>query len=236
MRPSTLLLVALGACTPRAVTPPVRTMVPDTAALPGVGRGDVALALATGKSGDIFGPGLVAGAGRMRQTIAPDLAIEGEVGVLAVQGDDGSGSDHNAYTGRIGLLHRFDEHAAMFGGIGGGMSRTAGNWGSADGGILLAGTGKWVRPTFAASAGYSAPFANKQFNVYDDQTATTLQMPNNLFVRLDVGGELGPNGCVLVGMTYVHFHELTPDVVDATMPYSADQDYFMLGAGARFPL
>lgn len=235
MRPSTLLLVALSACTPRAVTPPVRTIVPDTAALPAAGRGDVALALGGGGSSDIFGPSVQTGAGRFRQTIAPDLAVEAEGGVLAVQGD-AQGTDPNAYIGRVGLVHRFDEHAAAFGGVGGGLSRAAGNWGSVDGGILLAGTNKWIRPTLAASVGYAAPFGNKQFTVYDGDSAYTLQMPKNAFGRVDVGAEIGPRGCLLLGVSYFHFHELTPDRVDATMPYSSDQDYFMLGAGARFPL
>jgi hypothetical protein len=219
--------VLVTACTPRAVTPPARTFVPESPALPA--SSDVSLGGGIGGSTDIFGASAMAYSGRARQTVEPGVALEGEAGVIAV--DHAPGTDGLGYTGRLGIIRSFDPSLALTAGVGGGLSRTAGNWGSGDVGVVLGGTHPWVRPLLAISAGYAAPFGHRTFTADD----TTLQLPRNLFARVDLGLELGPRGAFLLGISYVGFAELSPDVVgDSTQ--NPTQSYLVIGAGARIPL
>jgi hypothetical protein len=228
-----VLAVLVAACTPRAVTPPVRTFVPDSPALPG--STDVSVGGGIGGSTDIFGASAMVYSGRARQTVEPGLALEGEAGVIAV-GHASSYVDSIGYTGRLGIIRSIDPSLALTAGLGGGLSSTAGNWGSGDVGVIFSGTHPWVRPLLALSAGYAAPFGHRTFTVSDDSNnTTTLQLPRNLFVRADLGLEVGPRGAFLLGISYVSFAELSPDVVgDNTQ--SPTQSYLVIGAGARIPL
>lgn len=230
---SVLLAVAVTACTPRAITPPARTFVPDTSQLPATGA-DLSLGLGAGGSSDIFGPGGSLYSGRARQMVAKDLAIEAEGGVIAVNGGDSGYRDTNGYTGRIGIIKSYDPSFAVIAGIGGGLSSVAGNWGAADAGFIVSGTNRWVRPTLAFTFGYAAPTGNKTFEVSSDEESTTLQLPRNAYARLDLGLEIGPRGCFLIGMSYMNFIEYTADVVGADS--HGDQTFLAMGLGARIPL
>lgn len=234
-----IVAIVAAACTPRAVTPPSRTFVMDSPSAPPVGGVDLQLDAAS--IGALFGPELVGGNARLRNTIEPGVTVEADGGVLHVT-NDGSGSDRNAYTGRVGVLLTSDsKHAAFGAGVGGGTSAAAGSWATADVHGVISGAHRYVRPILAGGVGYSTPLGNRTFVVHepdDGPEGVRLQLPRNLFAAIHVGLELGPpERAFVLGASLVRFwlredSVLTPDLND----HDRDDAYLAFGAGLRLAL
>lgn len=235
MRLVVLLCMVLIACTPAAITPPARTLPMASPMAPAHADAQASL----GGAGAIFGPGADVGGARYRQRIDKDTVLEVDGGFLNVNnGTDGNNvPDRVAYTGRVGFMWpNEDGTAALLAGAGGGISGAAGSWGSADVGGVISGRNRYIRPVAGAVLGYSAPFGHKTFDVPDDNSTTTLQMPRNVFATLDFGLELGPPNCAfLIGMSAMKFHLLSPDTVDGSAPH-VDQGFAGASLGLRVAL
>ncbi len=238
MRWLPFVAVLVGACTPRAVTPPSRTFVMSSPSAPAVGGTDVQLDAAT--IGQLWGPELAGGNARLRHTIEPGVSLEADGGVLHVT-NDGQGGDRNAYTGRLGvLLHSQSRHLAFGAGLGGGTSATAGSWGSADVHAVVSGAHRYIRPMLGVGAGYSAPFGNKTFVVQwndstDGDSQRTLRLPRNLFAQLHLGVELGPpHAAFILGGSVLRFWLREDSVVDRGGDAPQLEDgYLAVGVGLR---
>ena len=230
------ITVCLGACTPRAVTPPSRTFVMDSPSAPAAGHSDVQLDAAS--IGTMWGPELFGGNARLRHTVEPGVSVEADAGVLHVT-NSGEGGDRNAYTGRLGvLLHAPSRHWAFGAGVGGGLSQTAGNWGSVDLHGVVSGAHRYVRPMLGGGLGYSAPFGDRTFVVREpdsSQTETTLHLPRNVIAQVNVGLELGPPDKALVlGFSMLRFWLREDSVVSATTESSHQDEVFgAFGIGLR---
>jgi hypothetical protein len=243
MRPSVAVLALAAACSPRAVTPPGRTLHLDSPNAPAAGQSDAQLGVS--RVGTIWGPELVGGEGRIRHAVSPGLVVEGEAGMLHLL-NEGSGDSRNALTGRLGLLLRPPEaedhgaRVALMLGVGGGTSRAAGEWASFDANAAIAGTHRWIRPVVTVGGGISRPLGDTTFMVTEtDGTVTTLQLPRNLTAQASAGLELGPTHRTLVlGATMTHFW-LQEDSILAPLPEEPEEEsdvFFALGAAARFAL
>jgi hypothetical protein len=237
MRPSLALLLLAAACSPRAVTPPSRTFVIDGPGAPPVGKSDVQLDAASIST--LWGPELVGGNARLRQTVSPGVTMELDGGVLRVT-NAGDGPARNAYTGRLGvLMHGLGGRLALGAGLGGGVSRAAGSWGAADVHGAIAGAHRYIRPILGGGFGYAAPFGNRTFDVRepDDKSPTTLRLPRNLIAQIDLGLELGPRDkAFLLGGTLSRFWLRDNSEVGDTGGYDHDDFFVALGIGARFTL
>jgi len=187
----------------------------------------------------VFGPDLLGGNGRLRRSIEPGVAVEVDAGVLHVT-NRGEGGDRNAYTGRLGvLLHSQDGHAAIGAGVGGGVSPTAGGWGSVDIHGVVSGANRYVRPLLGGSLGYSAPFGSQTFEVSaNDSSPVTLGLPRNSIGEIHVGLELGPPDAMLVlGAALMHFWLLEDSRVNlGSAPAPTGEGFAAVGAGLRFAI
>lgn len=234
-RRSLLVLPLLAAaCAPAAVTPPSRTLALDS---PLAGGSDVQLE-AGRVGGKIFGPTLVTGGGSLRTTVEPGLVVEAEGSLLRVDNEGATTAPRRGgYTGRLGvLLVSDDQRAALALGAGAGTSPATGTWAAADVGGMVTGKYRWVRPVLGGSVGYSAPLENRTFVVYDDHDPVTLQLPRDIYARLDLGLEIGaPGRALLLGISVAQFFLLTPDVVSGDKA-NMEQTYGMFGIGTRISL
>jgi hypothetical protein len=233
------ITVCVGACTPRAVTPPSRTFVMDSPSAPAAGHSDVQLDAAG--IGETWGPNLVGGNARLRRTVEPGVSVEADAGVLHVT-NPGQGGDRNGYTGRLGvLLHSQDRHWALGAGLGGGLSQTAGNWGSVDVHGVISGAHHYIRPMLGGGIGYSTPFGDRTFVVSqsgEDQPGTTLQLPRNVIGQLHVGLELGPPDQALVlGVSGLRFWLREDSRVSMTTASAhLDETFAAVGIGLRIAI
>ncbi|MDQ3366309.1 MAG: hypothetical protein M3680_12865 [Myxococcota bacterium] len=226
-----VITVAAG-CTPRAVTPPARTLVMQSAALPEPGHQDVQVEVS--RIGTIWGPELVGGGARLRHTVASNVALEADAGLLRVI-NAGDGGNRNAHTGRLGVVVTLpDQRLAVGGGIGGGYSATAGSWGTVDVGAVLSGKHQHVRPQLGGTFGYGTPLGDQTFTVSEpDGSTTELRLPRNTFAQVNAGLELGPRrSAVLVGASMIRFSLHESDFADGS-PGSGDDLYLALGIGVR---
>lgn len=234
-------LAGAGACAPRAVTPPSRTYVLDSPTAPDVGGTDVQLDAAL--VGEVFGPEAANGNARLRHTLEPGVSVEVDGGVLHVTnvGEATDPDDRNAYTGRLGvLLSSPSRHWAAGAGLGGGLSRTGGNWGAADIHGMVSGAHPVIRPMLAVGLGYSAPFGERTFMVQSpDKEApgiVTLRLPRNAFAQLSVGVELGPRDrALIIGASFLRFWLFEDSVVSGPNPNGQQRDdaYLAFGIGVR---
>lgn len=238
-----LTLAAAAACSPRAVTPPGRTLHLDSPNAPPVGQSDVQLGVS--RVGTLWGPELVGGEARLRHAVSPGVVVEGEGGMLHLL-NEGSGENRNALTGRAGLLLRPPEaedhgaRVALMLGLGGGTSRAAGEWATFDANAAIAGTHRWIRPVVTVGGGISRPLGDTTFMVTDsDGDVTTLQLPKNFSAQASAGLELGPTHRTLVlGATVTHFWRQEDSILSpVTEEPEEDTDvFFALGAAARFAI
>jgi hypothetical protein len=237
MRSSLAFLLVASACAPAAVTPPSRTLAMESPLAGPPGHSDLQLAVGHAGTG-VFGPSLSTGAGSLRTTVEPGVVVEAEGSVLKVdnQGDT-SAPSRTGYTGRLGvLLQSDDQRSALVLGAGAGTSPATGAWAAADVGGVLTGKNHWVRPVLGSAVGYSAPLDNHTFVVYDDHDPITLQLPRNIYARLDLGLEIGPPGrALLLGVSIAQFWLMTPDIVDGDKPHT-EETYGMIGIGTRISL
>jgi hypothetical protein len=233
------VVVVVGACTPRAVTPPSRTFVIDSPSAPEPGHSDVQLDAAG--IGSLWGPELVGGNARLRRTIEPGVSVETDAGVLHVT-NPGEASDRNGYTGRLGvLLHSRDKHLALGAGVGGGLSPTAGGWGSVDVHGAISGAHCYIRPMLGGGIGYSTPLGDTTFVVHQaggDGSGTALQLPRNVIGELHLGLELGPPDKALVlGASLLHFWLREGSRVGDPAQFTHEEDDFAaLGIGLRIAI
>lgn len=233
-----MLLVVTAACSPRAVTPPARTLGMDSPIGPAVGKFDAQLDL--GAIGQTFGPELVGGNARVRHAVRPGLVAEVDGGMLHVQ-NEGSGGDRSAYTGRIGaMVHDADQRVALTFGIGGGTSRTAGSWGAADVGFVVTGKQQTVRPVFAMELGYAAPFdESRTFDVAEPGgDITTLRLPNNTIGKITAGLDIGQDSVkLLLGVSIIKFWLRESSIVSSDFENTEESDPFVtVGAGLRIAI
>jgi hypothetical protein len=229
------VVVCAGACTPIAVTPPSRTFALDSPGAPAAGHSDVEVDAAA--IGQLWGPELVDGNARLRHTVEPGVSVEADAGVLHVS-NPGEGGDRNAYTGRLGvLLHSHDRHFAFGAGIGGGLSQTAGSWGSADVHGVVSGAHRYIRPILGGGFGYSAPFGHRTFAVreQDSKYETILRLPRNTIAQVQLGLELGPPDlAVVLGASMLHFWPREDSRVNATTdPDPRGESFAAVGIGLR---
>ena len=150
----------------------------------------------------------------------------------------GQGGDRNGYTGRLGvLLHSQGRHVAIGAGAGGGMSPTAGGWGSVDVHGVVAGANRHIRPVLGGSLGYSAPFGHRTFGVREPDSAseTVLQLPHNAIAQVHVGLEIGPpDFAVVLGISVLHFWLREDSRVSAmTIARTHDEQFAAIGIGLR---
>lgn len=226
-----LSLLLVVACTPRAVTPPSRTLVMQSPMMPAVGHQDVQLDAS--RIGTIWGPELVNGDARLRHVVAPNVALEADAGMLYLT-NDGEGGDRSALTGRLGVLVADrTQRIAVGGGVGGGHSEVAGSWGTIDVGGVITGKHAYVRPTLGGTVGYAKPFGDRTFTVAEpDGTTTTLTLPRNLFAQLNIGLELGPRDVAfLVGASVISFWLGESDRPGG--PVDDDDGFIAIGIGLR---
>jgi hypothetical protein len=218
--------LAIAACTPRAFAPPARPMPLGSARTPAVGEGDVQLD--GNASGEVFGPGIVAGNARYRHGVADNVAVTADAGFVRVSGD--STENPWAGLGRAGVQvaseANEDLDVAVFAGIGGGYAPAAATWASTDVGVMMSGDNKHVRPIFLVDAYFAQPFATKVFVVEDEM----LRMPRTAGVQGLFGFEFGPKDrAVLVGFALAKLWSAANDVQEA------DSATFVgLGGGMRF--
>lgn len=202
---------------------------------PALATGNGDLQVDVSKIGTMWGPNLTTGNARMRRAVNAQTIIEGEAGVLHVV-NEGSGTDRNAYTGRVGAIWRSEEQRlAASAGIGGGTSQAAGSWGSFDLGAMVTGRGQHVRPVLGGDVGYSAAFdRSRTFTVREpDGSATELRIPRNIIAKLSVGLEIGDqDASLLIGLALVKFYLLESSVVNDEL--ATDNDvYVAAGFGIR---
>jgi len=215
----------------------------DSPAAPAVGGFDVQLDAAVIASSG--GPDLTGGDARLRRTVAPGLSVEADAGVLHVN-NNGDSAGRNGYTGRLGVLvHSPDRHWAAGAGVGGGLSPTAGSWGSVDAHVVVSGASRNVRPLLGAGLGYSAPLGHHRFTVTApcESSPVTLQLPHNTFAGVQAGIELGPPGrAVILGTSILHFwlsessQVSEPSQVSGHAARGGDDQFFTLGIGLRVAL
>ncbi|HWU87646.1 MAG TPA: hypothetical protein VN253_10250 [Kofleriaceae bacterium] len=201
----------------------------DSPSAPAVGHSDVQLDAA--RIGTLGGPELVGGNALLRHTVEPGVSVEVDAGVLHVT-DSSQYSDLDGYTGRLGvLLHSPDRHVALGAGLGGGLSPTAGGWGSADVHGVISGAHRYIRPMLAGGIGYSTPFGDRTFVVGN----TTLQLPRNAIAQVHVGLELGPpTAALILGLSMLHFWPGEDSVVNQTAGGSVPDEIFVAaGIGLR---
>src|SRR5277367_2606133 len=108
MRFAPRAVIIIAACTPAAITPPARTFAMESPLLPKVGSSDVQVDLAT--AGTVFGPTVDSGAGQARTTIDSNTALEAGGEIFRVENTGRfSGTDRDAYLGRVGMVISTDD-------------------------------------------------------------------------------------------------------------------------------
>jgi hypothetical protein len=220
------LLLPIAACSVHAFTPPARPMPLSPAQAPA--RGETDVQLDGNASGEIMGPGVFAGNLRVRRGVSEGVALVGDAGILRADGDP-DGLDPRAATARVGVqVHgrANDIHVAVFGGAGGGHAPTAGSWASFDGGVVMSGTHRYVRPMFLVDMFVSEPFSTRTFPVGESM----LRLPRTYGVQGLVGFDLGPRDrSLLLGFAVA---QLWSRATDVSAGDSAG--FFGLGGGFRF--
>jgi len=217
----------------------------DSPTAPDAGRTDVQLDGTV--MGQVFGPEGLGANARVRHTLEPGVSLEVDGGVFHVTNSPEAGDtfDRNGYTGRVGvLLHTPSRHWALGGGLGGGVSNTAGNWGAADIHGMVSGAHELIRPMLSVAFGYSAPFGDQTFTVHysgedNESGVATLQLPRNAFLQTSVGLELGPRDrAVLLGASLLRFWLFEDSVLSGPDAGEQQRDdaYFALGIGLRLGL
>lgn len=224
------------ACTPHAYTPSARPMPLSSAQAPSTGESDVQLD--GNASGEVLGPGIVAGNVRYRRGLREDVAVVGDVGLLRVDGNN-HGQNPYAGTARVGVqVHapaNDDLHAAAFAGVGGGFAPTAGGFASVDVGGVLTGTHRYVRPVFVLDLYASEPIGAKGFVANEDNVGTgdemvDVKLPRTIGVQGLLGFDLGPRDrSALLGLAVAQLHTFENDVQEAR-----SETFFGLGGGFRF--
>lgn len=221
-----LLTLATG-CATHAFTPSARPMPLSTMEAPKVHESDIQLD--GNASGEVLGPGILAGNVRYRRGIAEHVAVTADTGFIRVA-NEGSTLNPYAGTARVGVQahgRANDEiTAAAFGGIGGGYSPEAGGWITGDVGAGFTGDHRYVRPILLVDVYFSQPVATEVFSV----GSTMLRLPQTLGVQGLFGFDLGPRErAVMVGLAVARLYASPNDKQD-----DLSETFFGLGGGFRF--
>lgn len=225
-----LLVPALSltvGCANHAFTPSARPMPLSPAQAPATGESDVQLD--GNASGEVMGPGIIAGNVRYRRGLTDEVALTGDLGLLRVKDAE---SDENPYAGmsRVGVQVHGDATdeivAAAFAGAGAGYAPAAGGWVSGDVGGMFSGTHRYVRPLLLLQVYASQPFATEVFPSGDSM----LRLPRTYGVQGLFGFDLGPRDrSVMLGLAVAQLYAVANDQQDAL-----SETFFGLGGGFRF--
>lgn len=224
---SVLTLPFAVGCSTHAFTPSARPMPLSPAQAPAPGEYDVQLD--GNASGEVMGPGILAGNARYRRGVAEHVAVTGDLGFARA---DGASGDVNPHAGlaRVGVQIHADATdeivAAAFAGAGGGYAPAAGGWVSGDVGGMFSGTHRWVRPLLLVNVYASQPVATEVFAAGDEM----LRLPRTLGVQGLFGFDLGPRDrSVMLGFAVAQLFASANDQQEAK-----SETFFGLGGGFRF--